>query len=128
MDLKTQLAEIPLFEGISELELQAMAGCLDMHQKSFTRGEILYLTDQPISQVGVVLKGSIQMIAEDIEGNRTLIATLGSGELVGETFACGAQQNSKVTFQAGEDSTLVFMTFERYYTPVIRFAAFTNDS
>ena len=113
MSTEAQVADIPLFKGISPKELQAMAGCLDMHKRSFERGEIVYLTDQHISYVGVVIDGSVQMTHEDIDGNRTLLAALGPGELVGETFACGAQRNSKVTFQAEEASTLVFMAFDR---------------
>lgn len=51
------------------------------------------------------------MIKEDVWGNRTLITRMSEGELFGETFACGIEQQSVVTFTAVGNVTVMMLPF-----------------
>jgi len=53
------------------------------------------------------------MIKEDLWGNRTMLIRIRKDELFGETFACGTDSQSVVTYIAADDSRVVFLPFER---------------
>ena len=53
------------------------------------------------------------MIKEDLWGNKTMLIRMRKGELFGETFACGEDNLSVVTFLASEDARILFMPFDR---------------
>ncbi len=113
--LKT-LAPMPLFKGIQQEELHAVLGCLGAFLKEFQKDEIIYLRDDKILYVGVVLSGSVQMIREDVWGNKALLINMGKGELFGETFVCGGIRNRLVSFVAGSKTTVLFAPFDRVFS------------
>ena len=53
------------------------------------------------------------MIKEDLWGNRTLLVRMETNEVFGETFACGEDNLSAVTFVAEEDTEVLFLSFCR---------------
>ncbi len=63
--------------------------------------------------VGCVVKGSVQMIREDIWGNKTMLLTIGEKELFGESFACGGDGTASVSFVAKDETEVLFLPFDR---------------
>ena len=53
------------------------------------------------------------MIKEDVWGNKTMIIRMHSQDLFGETFACGSDTISSVTFIASENTEILFLPFQR---------------
>ena len=53
------------------------------------------------------------MVKEDIWGNKTMLVRMRKDELFGETFACGSDNLSVVTFLVSEDAQILFMPFDR---------------
>ena len=53
------------------------------------------------------------MIKEDFWGNKTMLVRMRKDELFGETFACGEDNISVVTFVVSEDAKILFMPFDR---------------
>lgn len=80
-----QLQKMPLFEGIKETEINS----------------------------GVILSGAVNMIKEDIWGTQTLIVSMKTGEVFGETFACGNRSDSKVTFAVSTDCLILFLPYNK---------------
>ena len=103
----------PLFEGIEPEKMDTMLSCLGYHMKSFEKGESLALEEADIQQVGVLLSGAVDMVKEDLWGNRTLLVRVGPGELFGESFACAADPLSTVSFVAAEPCEVLFLPFRR---------------
>lgn len=103
----------PLFSGISPEERKAMLGCIGYHINSYKRGEIVSFEEDNIKHVGVVLSGTVDMIKEDLWGNKTMLLRIGKNELFGETFACGEDNLSVVTFQASANAQILFLPFDR---------------
>ncbi len=106
----------PLFRGISPDDLLGVMACVGAHIKSYDRGEFIYLRDADILSVGVVLSGSVQMIREDVWGNRALLLRMRPSELFGETFVCGGIHNKLVSFVAGERAAVLFVPFKQALT------------
>lgn len=112
IDIK-QLKQCPLFDGISDIQIASILKCVGAYSKIFFKKEYIALEDDDIRRIGVVLKGSIDMLKEDIWGNRTILARVKQNQLIGETFACGTDSKSYISFQANVDTEVLFLPFHR---------------
>lgn len=108
--IKTQS---PLFSGITPEERDALLRCITYRIVAVKKGEIISFEEEQIRQIGIVLSGSVDIVKEDIWGNKTLLLRLGKDEMFGETFACGEDNISVVTFFASEHTELLFLPFYR---------------
>lgn len=105
--------EIPLFQGIKKEDMGAMLSCTGYHISDYTKGQVIALENEQIRHVGIVLSGAVDMVKEDIWGNKTLLARIGREELFGESFACSRDNLSLVTFYAPEQTRVLFIPFHR---------------
>lgn len=110
---KKQLLGHPLFEGIKEESLSAMLACLGGYLKTYEKGEIIFLSEEPVRSVGIVIHGRIRMTKEYDNGDVSMLMNIEQGELLGETFACGSFLHSKVVFQAAASSEVLFLPFHK---------------
>ena len=113
MDRRIEQIKTPLFDGIGSGNLDAMLGCTGYHISSYPKGQVLIMEEEQILHVGIVLQGAVDMVKEDVWGNQILLARMGKNELFGESFACGEDNRSVVTFRAAEDSEVLFLPFHR---------------
>ncbi|MEE8817196.1 MAG: Crp/Fnr family transcriptional regulator [Lachnospiraceae bacterium] len=110
------LKKSQLFAGVHENEIVPMLHCTGAYQKTFQSGEAILLKEDSVPCAGLILKGSVQMVQEDVFGVRTILMTLGPGEFFGESFACGTQLHACVTFEAQTDTKAVYFPFHRMLT------------
>jgi len=103
----------PLFEGISPEDRKAMLGCIGYHVGTFRKGDIIAFEEENIKHIGILLSGAVDMIKEDFWGNKTMLVRMRKDELFGETFACGEDNLSVVTFMVSEDARILFIPFDR---------------
>ncbi len=103
----------PLFAGIKAEERKAMLGCIGYHIGTFKKGDIVAFEEENIKHIGIVLSGAVDMVKEDLWGNKTMLVRTRKDELFGETFACGEDNLSVVTFVVSEDAKILFMPFDR---------------
>ena len=113
MDGIAKTVRSPLFTGIRSEDMQTMLGCIGHYVREYKKGEIIAFEAETINHVGLVLKGSVDMIKEDVWGNRTMLLRSYAEDVFGETFACGEDSLSVVTFVAAEDSKVMFLSFCR---------------
>ena len=85
-----------------------MLGCIGYHIGTFQKGDIVAFEDENIRHIGIIMKGGVDMVKEDLWGNRTMLVRMGKDELFGETFACGEDNISVVTFHVSEDAEILF--------------------
>ncbi len=111
-DILTQLNS-PLFDGIRPEERKAMLSCIGYHTETFRKGEIIAFEEENMKHIGIVLSGTVDMVKEDIWGNKTLLLRMEESQIFGETFACCEDNLSVVTFMAGKDTKVLFMPFDR---------------
>ncbi len=109
---KIELYDLPLFQGIRTENLSPLLVCLAGHEKTYKKGEIIYLEEDDVKNVGVILEGTVLMLKEDVWGNQTLLAYMEPGEVFGETFAVRkTERTSYVNFEASQDCRILFMSF-----------------
>lgn len=102
-----------LFAGIRQEDMPGMLSCIGYYVRTYRKGEIIAFEAETIRHVGVVLRGTVDMVKEDLWGNRTMLVRMETNEVFGETFACGEDNLSVVTFVAGEDTEVLFLSFSR---------------
>lgn len=113
MGLTLENIHSPLFEGIRSEDREAMLNCIGYHIRFCPKGQTISMEAETLRQVGLVLSGAVDMVKEDLWGNRTLLLRIRKNELFGETFACGEDPVSVVTFTVSEDSDILFLPFHR---------------
>ena len=113
MDMLYNDLNAPLFAGIKREDMGAMLHCIGYHISSFSRGEIIAFEGDHLKHIGIVLSGRVDMVKEDLWGNKTMLLRMGRNEIFGETFACGDDSLSTVTFLVSEDASVMFMPFSR---------------
>ncbi len=102
-----------LFEDITDEEKKEILGCLTYQIKNYKQGSVIALEGNEIKYIGVILSGSVDMIKEDLWGNRAMLTRMTEGDLFGETFACGIESSSVVTFTASSDLTVMMLPFHQ---------------
>ena len=114
-NMKDLLAGVdsPLFHGIAPADRKAVLDCVGHHVGSYAKGGIIALEGENLKHIGVILSGSVDMVKEDLWGSKTIVMRLRPTELFGETFACGNDSLSVVTFLASEDAQILFLPFNR---------------
>ena len=113
MDKRIETLHSSLFDGIEKGNMDAMLGCTGYHIGCYQKGQVIILEEEHILHVGIVLSGAVDMIKEDVWGNKTILTRMGKNELFGETFACGDDNRSVVTFVAPEDAEVLFIPFHK---------------
>lgn len=103
----------PLFAGIKPEDMKPMLHCIGYHINQYSKGEVIAFAGDNLKHIGIVLSGSVDMVKEDLWGNKTMLIRTRQNELFGETFACGDDNLSVVTFIVSEDAKVMFMPFSR---------------
>ena len=106
-----EIVKSPLFEGIQAGDYQAMLACISYRVVSYKKGETIVLEEDKVKHIGIVLSGTVDMVKEDLWGNKTMLVRIRERELFGESFACGSDTLSSVTFIAAENAEICFLPF-----------------
>ena len=110
------LKTMPLFKGIAESELGSLLQCLGAIASTYAKGRAIMRAGQPVSGVGVICDGTVQVIRDDITGNRSILASLGRGELFAETFACAQVDKMPVSVVAATKCVILKINYRRILT------------
>lgn len=102
-----------LFDGIKEEDIQPMLQCLGYSIKLYKKNKVIAMEGNDMRYIGIVLKGCVDMIKEDIWGNKDMLTRMMPGELFGETFACGADAESVVTFVASSNTEALILPLNK---------------
>jgi CRP-like cAMP-binding protein len=106
----------PLFRGIAFSDFERMLDCLSARTVVYEKNDVILLSGDAVSFVGLILSGNLKVFKEDIDGNRTIIADLTASELFGETLACAGVTHSPVTISASEHTEILLIDYKRVVT------------
>ena len=109
----TLLANTALFRGTSSLEAEAMLNCLSAMERGYAKGEQIYHSGDYVTDLGMVLSGSILIQTDDLWGNTTVLDKIGPGQIFAETYACVPGEPLMVDVVAAEESQVLFLNVER---------------
>lgn len=118
------LLRCPLFEGIAPSELSGMLDCLGARQIAYTKGDVILAEGFPARDMGVLLSGQVQLIRTDYYGNRSIMLSIGPGQLFAESFACARAERMPVSVVAVEDCEVLLLGCRRVLTSCCSACAF----
>ena len=110
------LAGPMLFQGIREHEIEAMLTCFSAEERTYGKDAYIYRAGDVTGRLGVVMEGAVNIIKDDVWGNRKIIENIGGGQIFGETYACLKGEPLMVDVQASERSRILFMDVNRILT------------
>ncbi|MBS5284064.1 MAG: Crp/Fnr family transcriptional regulator [Clostridiales bacterium] len=107
------LKGMTLFQGMKEEEIRGMLTCLSAEEKRYKKGAYIYRIGDVTGRLGVLMKGSANIIKDDLWGNQTIIENIRAGQVFAETYACLKGEPLMVDVQAAEDAEVLFMDVNR---------------
>lgn len=115
MDLQF-LASTPLFAGMDPADIEKMLSCLSIHQRRYEKDAYILTAEQTPADIGVVLRGSVNLIKEDYWGNRAIITKITAGGVFGEACSCTAVKTMPVSVVAAERCDILFLNYRKVTT------------
>ena len=109
----SELKTMKLFYGIQESEMTAMLGCIGAYLKEYKKNQYIITLEENVEAVGILLSGKVDMIKEDLWGNKTLLVSMQKGDLFGERSSCGIVKHATGSFVADTASMILFLPFSR---------------
>lgn len=115
-----------LFRGIGWEDMGSLMGCLGAKVTEVEKGEPVFLEGDQAGLIGFVLEGAVQIVRDDIYGNRTLLTVAEKGELFGEAFACAGVESMPVSGYAIKDSKILWLACRKMLTVCTNACGFHN--
>ncbi|WP_206458134.1 Crp/Fnr family transcriptional regulator [Anaerovorax sp. IOR16] len=103
----------PLFSQITENEMDSILKCLSAKKKVYQKNTFIISMNHPVSMIGVIVKGSVNVVKEDFWGNRTILTRLSKGDLFGEAFSCAQLQFYPVSVITTEETEILFLDYKK---------------
>lgn len=114
-----------LFAGVGEDEICGMLACLDAKEKHYREGEFVFRQGDKVDSVSVLVDGALLVQADDYWGNRSIITSVGVGELFGQAYLAGEAIMNDVI--AAKDSAVIFFDAKRVLTTCSSACPFHNQ-
>ncbi|HUL00855.1 MAG TPA: cyclic nucleotide-binding domain-containing protein [Nitrospirota bacterium] len=105
----------PLFKGMSEKLLRKLL--IDLIEKKYSAGDIIFHEGDSGKAVYVVLEGSVKIIKESNLENKT-ISVLGPGSHFGELALIG--NTSRFATAVAEKDSILLIMYKSYFDDLIR--------
>lgn len=102
------LAETPLFQEIEKKDIPAMLKCLQVHSKAYPKDSLIRQEGDKADFIGMVLKGTIQILQYDYNGNRNINASFSAGDMFAEAVSCAEIPYLPFSIQAVSDCEILF--------------------
>jgi len=100
-----------IFKNIASDELQNLLQCLSAVKKKYSKGEYIFNAGDMMTQMGVVIKGSVDIVQEDALGRKTIITTIKKSGVFGEGIVAAKLEESPVSIVASEQVEILFLQY-----------------
>ena len=101
--------EIPLFQGLAREEISEILQSFPAMIKHFPKSDYIYLAGDCVENLCVLLEGKVQMIKEDIWGEKSIISSLEPGSVFAENFLGSLSERSGVSYFVATDSEVMML-------------------
>ena len=102
-----------LFRNINEENFVHLLSCLDSTVKTVKENEYIFFAGDKVNQVGIVLEVAVEVMKENLAGNKHIVAFLGPSDMFAEGIVCTLNRISPVTVRAREMSKVLCIPYER---------------
>ena len=103
------LTQTQLFRDIPAGELGGLLGCLRAVRRQYKKGAMLCRAGDRTESIGLVLSGSVHIESDDAWGSKSILNSVGPGQVFAETYACVPDEPLMVNVVAAEDTAALFL-------------------
>jgi len=108
-----KLKACPLFADIKESDLISLLDYPLAIRQHFNKNDFIFVVDDKVTSIGIVLSGGVRVIQEDFWGNRTIFAHIGPTGLFAEAFSCAETENFPVSVIAAIRSEILLIDYQK---------------
>jgi len=116
-----------LFEGIKPNEFKHTLDCIQAYEKSYTRGSYIIMQGDKVDNFGMVIEGVVDIIKENIYGNRRLITTIEKNMIFAESLAAANLEESPISAVAKDNCRVLFIPLDRLLVMCSKSCSFHNQ-
>ena len=109
------ISKTALFRGCTEEDIQNMAEHLDFRTSRYGKGDVIFGAGRIVTDIGLVLSGSVQIEHTDLWGNKSLLGITPAGGVFAESYACIPNEPMMVDAVANEDCEILFISVPRLF-------------
>ena len=103
----------PLFQDLSEAELDTLAAAGHLRTRQFAKHEVIFRAGSCVREIGIVLRGSVHIENLDLWGTKSILSSAGAGQAFAETYAlCGDVM--MVDAVAAEECEVLFVNISAF--------------
>lgn len=106
-------AHCALFDGISAEDCGAMFDCFGAREASYQAGQVICEFDGRQDSVGILLSGSAELLRLDVDGNRTILETLGEGGVFGEVLAFSGASGDSTFLECRQGCRVLYLRYDQ---------------
>ncbi len=112
-DFVPVLKKTKLFSGVGDEEISTMLSCLGASLFTYKKGDYVLRQGEHLSDILVLVEGSLHIQRDDYWGNRSILGHIGIGEIFGEAYAAPDSGTLLNDVIAVEDSSVFFFDVKR---------------
>lgn len=86
-----------MFQNIDESNIKKIINKLDGRKMTFRKGTTVMSNISNISEIGLIVKGSCDLLKYDLNGNITILDSLKENEIFGSLFSANTEYSSVIT-------------------------------
>lgn len=117
---------IQLFAGIEPEDMHGLLDCISAYTKNYKRGEFLLLAGDKVQSIGIVLTGAVNIVKENLYGDRRIMMTAEKNDIFAESIAAADIPISPVSVVAKQDCTILFVPIDQLLFTCGNSCAFHN--
>ena len=102
----------PIFNGIESKELKKLEESLCIRKKNFEKNQIIFSAGDLVDEIGIVLRGSVNIENVDLWGNKSILSNVAKGQVFAEPYAL-SREPMLVDAVAAEPSEIMFLNINR---------------
>lgn len=107
------LERASLFKEVDPIDLEHLIVCLEVSSKKYEASECVIQLGQEVNHIGIVVEGQVEVVKENIVGDRNIMVVLEPSHIFGEGIVCTTKRLSPVTVRAKTKATILFIPYEK---------------
>ena len=108
-----QIKNSPIFFGISEEELKEMLECFNARIKSYDDGEMIIRQGDMITNIYLVLEGSVNIEKDSYWGRRIIVSQLGVNQNIALAFVASKNVESSIDAVSVGKTKLLLLRYQK---------------
>lgn len=113
----TFISKTALFQGCQEKDIKHMAKHLNFKTVSYKKRDVIFSVGNTITDIGLVLSGSVQIEHNDFFGNKSILAIVDAGGVFAEAYACIPNEQLMIDVTANDDCEILFISVSKLFEP-----------